>query len=296
VGLAVSPDGTLAASGGDDNTIWLWDLKASKGLVSIREHSAGVVTLAFSPDGKTLASATPGSEDCLVRLWEVPSGLPKGTLGGPSRGIWSLAYSPDGTLLACAGFDQALTIFEMPSGKLLHTIPNVTKDRMVRTIAVSEKNHVATGGSDFARLWDAGSGKEIPSNLPAHFCPTFLPGGQRLAGWRYTTGQVILCDSPSGQKPQVWRAHAPNITGLAVSPDGRWLATTGSDGASLWSAADGKLLTKLVGHQGQAASAAFTPDGRRLVTSGEHDFTVRVWELPPVFHARADPGARGMVE
>ena len=288
VGLAVSPDGALAASGGDDNTIWLWDLKANKALVPLRAHLAGVVTLAFSPDGKTLASATPGSEDCLVRLWDIPSGQPQGTLGGPSRGIWSLAYSPDGTLLACAGFDQALHIFEMPSGNKLHTIANVTKDRFIRTISVSEQKHVATGGTDFSKLWDAASGKEIPSNLPAHFCPTFLPGGKRLAGWRYTAGQVILCDVPSGQNLLAWRAHTPNIGGLAVSPDGRWLATTGSDGAALWST-DGKLLTKLVGHRGEVASAAFTPDARLLVTSGHDDFTVRVWELPPSFRAPAEP-------
>jgi WD40 repeat protein len=90
---------------------------------------------------------------------------------------------------------------------------------------------------------------------------------------------------PSGQVRAVWHAHTPNIEGLAVFPDGRFLATVGNDAvARIWASADQREVATLIGHQGSVYAAAFAPDGTRLATAGLDDRTVRIWDLPPVCH------------
>src|SRR5262249_12474706 len=119
------------------------------------------------------------------------------------------------------------------------------------------------------------------SDYPEDLNPLFLPSGKELACWTYFAGRVTLCEIPPGRRRDVWRAHQDRIEGLAASPDRRFLASTGSEGARLWAVAEQKEVARLVGHRGAAYAAAFSPDGRILATVGIDDLTLRVWELPP---------------
>jgi WD40 repeat protein len=147
---------------------------------------------------------------------------------------------------------------------------------------------IVTGGNGATRLWDARTGKVIPSAFPSDMCPTFLPVGEAVvAGWTHGAGRVTVCDVPSGKVRAVWRAHPGVIEGMAVSPDGRFIASTGKEGvARVWTVDGETEVATLTGHRGGVYTAAFWPDGGTLATAGLDDFTVRIWDLPAVCRVR----------
>jgi WD40 repeat protein len=98
--LAVSHDGNLLASAGEDRTIRLWDLKASgKQIRAIDGHAEPIRSVAFSPDGRTLASS---SDDKTIKLWDIATGEPKTTFKGHKYRVWSLGFTPTGEHLLSA--------------------------------------------------------------------------------------------------------------------------------------------------------------------------------------------------
>src|SRR5262249_6111950 len=116
------------------------------------------------------------------------------------------------------------------------------------------------------------------------------PKGDRVAGWVFLLGRVTVCEFPSGNVRARWRAHPKEIQELAISPDGRFLASSGHDLAHVWVAADSeeeiKEIATLRGHQGDMGAAAFSPDGKRLATTGVEDSSLRIWDLPEICHVR----------
>jgi WD40 repeat protein len=280
--VAFSPNGKVLASAGKDRTILLWDVASWQARGPLTGHSGDVIGLACSPDGARLASVTSARDTCCIRLWDVGTATPAGTLGDPSTGMWAVDWSSDGKLLTCAGWDKVVRVWDVASDAQRLTIPTDAPE-CVRTVKFSPRaDRIITGGGGPTRLWDANTGSEITAAFPPGFLnPSFLPAGDAVACWQYRHGRVTLCDMPSGRVRASWRAHPHLITGLAVSPDGRFLATTGDDGAArVWSTADRTEIATLLGHGGAVYAAAFAPDGARLATVGEADGTVRLWDLP----------------
>src|SRR5262249_34673935 len=170
----------------------------------------------------------------------------------------------------------------------------------VRSLSISPNGKlIAAGGTGGpARIWDLATRKEVASQLPPDLRPLFLPpDGAELAGWDHEKGSVSICNLASG-KVRTWQAHAGKIgkleglegkfgriEGIAVTPDGRFLVSVGTDGFGyVWSVADSHLVAKLSGHRGDVASVAITRDGKRVATSGIEDFTIRIWDLTPILH------------
>jgi serine/threonine protein kinase len=282
--LAFSRDGKVLASGGLDQNIYLWDTATWQVRGPLRGHPGDVTDLAFSPDNSRLASVTSAGDTCLVRLWDVATARAAGTLGGPSDGQWAVAFSPDGKTLACGGRDKDLHLLDAATGAQRLLLPGVDPSYVRALSFAPDGGRIATGGSGPPRLWDTTTGQEVATSVPIPdgYCPVFLPGGQGLAGWNHGLGRILLCQLPSGQIREQWPAH-PEIMGLAVSPDGRFLASIGQDGvARVWSSADKTEVATLNGHQGAILAAAFTPDGARLATGGKDDFSTYLWDLPAV--------------
>jgi WD40 repeat protein len=202
-----------------------------------------------------------------------------------------VAYSPDGKTLACGGWDSQLHLFDVATASERLVIPKVTT-RHLRTLSFSpDSRRIATGGSGPTRLWDAATGEEISTPVRLHegMCPIFLPSGNELACWTFPAGLITLCDLPSGQVRASWRAHLhpQAIEGLAVSRDGRFLASVGNDGlARVWSTADQREVATCIGHKGACYGVAFTPDGTRLATGGHDDHSIRIWDLPEICRVR----------
>ena len=230
--LAFSPDGKVLASGSRSDVILLWDVETGTSRV-INTPRDDVSGLAFSPDGSTLASVSWGLDLCAVRLWDVRTALPAGLLGPTSqKGNGAVGYSPDGTLLAYGGFERTLSLFNLADPKQSRTIPGAVTG-LIRGLSFSPDGRwIAVGGFGAARLWDATTGEEVPTEqpLPNDMNPLFVPGRNELAGWHHHEGRVTLSELPSGRVRASWRAHSREIEGLAVSPDGRFLASTGREG------------------------------------------------------------------
>jgi serine/threonine protein kinase len=288
ISLAYSPNGKVLASGSQDKTILLWDTATWKASEAIKGHSGDVFCVAFSPDGRKLASVTSERDSCAVRLWEVETAKSAGTISAPWPGLYAVAWLSDGRTVVTGGWDNELSFWDVSTGVRLRVKSNVCQ-RFVRALSVSpDGKMIATGGTGRTRLWDAKTGEEIPSQLPEEMCPTFMPPkGEELAGWSYGVGRVTLCPVPAGPIRVVWRAHPQTIEGLAVSPDGRFVASLGKEGvAKVWSTVDATEVATLRGHQGTVYFAAFTPDGAHLATGGADDCTICIWDLPPIFHVR----------
>jgi serine/threonine protein kinase len=297
--MTFSPDGKVLAVGGLNLPIALfntddWTLRGM-----LRGHPGEVFGLAFSADSSKLASTTLGKDDCAVRLWDVETGAPAGKVGEPWSGLFAVAWLPgDKTLVTC-GVDKQLNFWDVATGQH-ETIDNVCSE-YVRCLSISPNGKlIATGGTGPTRIWDLATRKEVPSQLPPDLRPLFLPpDGAEIAGWNHLEGSVNICNPATG-KVRSWRAHAGKIgrieghegkpgriEGIAATPDGRFLVSVGTDGfGQVWSVADSALVATLSGHRGDVASVAITSDGKRVATSGIEDFTIRIWDLPPIFWVR----------
>jgi len=112
--LSFSPDGNLLASGSDDKTTKLWDVKSGSLVRTLSGHTSYVYSVAFSPDGNLLAS---GSGDKTTKLWDVKSGSLIRTLTGHTDPVYSVAFSPDGNLLASGSSDGTLLFGDVEVAK-----------------------------------------------------------------------------------------------------------------------------------------------------------------------------------
>ncbi len=241
-GIAYSPDGTRLAVAGTIG-IWLYDTATYQEMDLLTGHTNYVGSVAFSPNGRTLAS---GSWDGAVILWDVTTGEHKHTLTGHTNYVDSIAFSPDGNTLASGSWDGAVILWDAMTGDRKSTLTGHTAG-------------VSNPGASVA----------------------FSPDGHTLAsrGWdgAYI---VILWDVTTGQHKHTLTGHTGWVNSIAFSPDGRTLASGSSDNTiRLWDTVTEEHKHTLTGHTGSVNSVAFSPDG--TLASGSSDGTVLLWDLIP---------------
>lgn len=246
VRLAVSPDGKLLASGSRDNQVKLWSLPEGRPLASLTGHRADVTCLAFSPDGKLLAS---GSKDALVRIWNPTEGRIVQELKRHRADITCLAFSHDGNMLATAGGDgdNTVMLWRPSSGRLLHWLQAPKQDgsrNYVFTLAFAPDNSSLIAGTSvgFLRAW------RFPIDEPVEIVETVL-------------------------------GHNADVTSLAVSPDGRWLASGSRDRTvRLWNLPQLQKEQTLRKHGDWITCLTFAEDD--MLISGSIDRTLQFWSVP----------------
>ena len=242
-------------------------------------HAKTVWDVAFSPDGRLLATA---SADETMRLWALATGECLRTLTGHALGVLSVAFSPDGRLLATASADETVRLWDPATGDCLRTL-NVAA-AWVYDVAFSPDGRLlataATGYGRTARLWDLATG-DCLRTLTGHDVPAigvaFSPDGRLLAtaSLDKTAG---VSDPATGDCLRTLTGHNGWVWGVAFSPDGRLLATASDDAtARVWDPATGDCLRILAGHDGWVWGVAFSPDGGLLATAGD-DATARLWD------------------
>ncbi|MDC0708830.1 AAA family ATPase [Stigmatella sp. ncwal1] len=239
-------------------------------------HSDSVLSVAWSPDGRTLAS---GSFDNTLKLWAPSSGSLLRTLSGHSDSVLSVAWSPDGRTLASGSNDNTLKLWAPSSGSLLRTLSGHS-DSVLSVAWSPDGRTLASGSNDNTlKLWDTSSGSLLRT-LSGHSSPVssvaWSPDGRTLASGS-NDNTLKLWDTSSGSLLRTLSGHSSPVSSVAWSPDGRTLASGSFDNTlKLWAPSSGSLLRTLSGHSSTVRSVAWSPDGRTLA-SGSNDNTLKLW-------------------
>ncbi len=278
----------------------------------LKGRGSPIFNLAWSPDGRTLASSGFGP---VIRLWEPGTGRLSSLEGGTEQPRFVLAWAPQGRELIVGGLDVTVEAWDVDAGRRVvaggwtgnrsaevrelagsrrggtvrlwgptdcraSVLPPLARSSNSLALAPGGRS-VASGGADgILTIWDLESGREVRSfrgDRGSINSVAFSPDSSKVAAGGF--GPVSVWDTVSGRElAMVGDARGGSAT-FAFSPDGRSLAIAFWDGSiRIWELSTGRERARLRGHDGQVLALAWAPEGKRLA-SGGYDSAVRVWDV-----------------
>jgi WD40 repeat protein len=259
---------------------------------TFRKHEVSVTAIAFSPDGKVLAS---GGGDQKILVWDVASGQQTTAfkdLKDNGGAVWSVAFSPDGKTLASAGASPTIKLWNVATGQNSATLGGHEGSIYIVTFSPDGRMLASASDDSTIKLWEVASGQNL-ATLKGHTgaadSVAFAPGGKMLASasidgtiklWEIASRRnVATLEGPWTTKLLGLATGGNHVRSVAFSPDGKTLASGDTlNTVKLWDVTSGQCLATLRGHKRLVRVVAFSPDGKTLA-SASYDGTIRLWDV-----------------
>jgi WD40 repeat protein len=255
------------------------DRKDSPRAVLGGQPAPRVTSVAFSPDGKTVASGTGRT----IQLWDVATAEKTTTLKGHGYEVLSVAYSPDGKTLASGSDDETIKLWDTASGKNTATLQGQFAAFLCVRFSPDGKTLASGSNDQTIALWDLATRRKT-ATLRGQADPVwslaYSPNGKMLASSGSEDRTINLWDVATGKPAAVLRGHRAPVWSVAFHPNGKVLASAGGEDRTvkLWDVATGKNTATFEGHTSWVLSVAFSPDGKTLA-SGSSDKTIKLWDV-----------------
>jgi WD40 repeat protein len=280
--LTISPDGRILVSGGDDHIIKLWSLPEGNLLKTLEGHPGGRVNaLVINPEGNILAS---GCSDKTIKLWRLPDGKLLKTLTENTAAVVTLVITPDGKFLIAAGGVHTINMWSLPNGDFFKTLHDRNEWPTDLAITSDGKTLATGGGIEYTiNLWNLPEGNLLKTiNSKIRVGGLAITPDDKILISGSDQGSVSFWALPDGRLLKTIEDHTYGDTELAISPDGKILASGGygfEHSIKLWELPTGRLIKLIHGHMKYVYALAITPDGK-ILASGSEDHTIKLWSLP----------------
>jgi WD40 repeat protein len=283
--VAVSPDETrLVVDWGRYKPPYhfaLFDLASGEQRAVFAGHTDAIYMLAFSPDGRQVASA---SEDHTARLWDAATGAPLGVLKGHTAKVHSVAYAPDGARVVTTSADGMVRQWDVATARPVGIAYRSHRNAAHCAVYSPDSRRIASGGHDgTVRLWEADDLEDV-AVLHGHTQRVaqlaFNRDSRRLASASlYMDRSVRLWEVGSRSSPVLLREHTSYVYPVAYSPDGQWIASGSWDHTvRIWDARTGEPGAVL-SHANRVRALAFSPDNTWLVSGCDDEDRLTIWDF-----------------
>ncbi|RKU21631.1 hypothetical protein C6499_21780 [Candidatus Poribacteria bacterium] len=264
--IQYSPEGKELAVASDMG-IWLYDARNGAEVALLSGHNGDVLHIAYSPDGKMLASA---GRDETVRLWNPKTGENLAILAGHDGLVNGVAFSPDGKTLVSGSGDATVRLW------------SVEKEQQIWFAKTPQAQQQGITDPIIREAFDL---PPLPNKSPFEklmfqwvLTVAYSPDGKTLASSGSSDGTIQLWDVETGKQLRTLKGHTEMVNTLAFSPDSTTLVSGSKDDSlRVWNPNTGSVLRKLSGHSNDIRSVVFSHDGKMLA-SGSKDSSVRLWD------------------